>query len=1187
MYFSNMLIEYKRDKEYTFDVKEVNTEKRFSILSDGVSTHFYPRILNEKLITLKIKSVKDNRLSFYLKDEIFWSNKVGKDILTRIIEKKKIERENKPPFYLLICHYLEKGKELYQISVKAYNWQMLDEFQDNKVVVCVSKSHGSTFFIQKTEDLIHPIYIIGETYSFRFKGLSEETYFNNYGIEDVNYYIDYQCAKTQLEYKIHRRYGSHRLKKEEIVELKYYGLNKKGVPALKEIDFYFIDKEHIFKTKRELSIIFKDYLVNSILLEQLDKQYLDHDNKWVLSLSSYLSQTIKSKLVRSDFNDLKELIEAHLKLITFIKKTKFYLAFAVDSQLKTKKAIERSERMNQDINVIYNYIYEYGVEDILMNKEVDVSLQLSIFCDLIKYFSFTIISKSEVLYILDQLFVKNELTNYQYTTLFLTLSNYYIENGDRYDHNFYLDKSKRKNSLEKIVDDQDIQILKKVLLFYHTFDLEHNAIKTLYITSLNFYILFKGILESNQTYLKSAIELFFNNKIKLQRRERFSIDKILNNKIIYDKFKIGQIINISYENIVDNNFCFIAFKDGNYLLSNNKYKHYIISQIKSKQDLSFKIEQTLLNVNIVNPIVSLNNSMELKLDSVFKGIVKSKDSYNNYYVSLGFDDCSESGFIDAKLEPRYNKSLNMFSIDIGEYIDVYIHKFNDVDQPCLTLKDQLTSNCSTDMDVSYVDNRYDFNHLFRYLSELFISSKSLKDQEKYLVFIRYIGALIKTPRTFLLQILWEFYNIIDGLSKNLDITAELEALSNNNSLIRLKKNFPNLNNLEKIIEIISSRNLDLIDMVNNINNNTGIYQRIQRLILVQKLLTDESITVKNSINKNIIELIKEGTTSLFLGQSEEEESDMDSPNIDIYEDIIRKIEAGVIYEDNQYEFKETLRCPVLSKEQLKQIKYLESQISDKQDNIELYKQINEIQNINIKEKNHQNIVLLSTFKNICGMLNSNNGGYIVLGIRDEPVELIGLESDYKLNTNYDGLQLYFSDRFKDLFKDSTTYMPYVIPKRVFYKDKEFMIIQIEVISDFDNACFLHYEGKDKCYVRNHGNADEISGETLYNFKRNIKKITHKDPCSVYLMKDEDNNIKIGKSKDPNQRNKTLTAKSHSITLLYHKEFSSRFIAGKIEKALHRQYTNFQIGKSEWFKLGDVDYEDVRSFISDQDAIYNK
>jgi len=1203
-----MIVEYKKDKEYTFDVVEVNTKKGFSVLSDGSKTHYYPRIIKDESITLKIQSIDNDKLRFYFHDLNDWLEYVGKEIIARVIRKEKIEVVGKKTRYFLICSYLDS-----EIWVKSFNWQMLDEFKDSKLTVCVSKNKGRIFFNQKPEELIHPIYTLKDIYSFRFKGFSEETHIVNNHSEDLRYYIHLECVKTQLVYQLPRKYGFHRLGKDEVVEFKYYGVNKDGIPLLVQLDYYFIKKDHIFNTKKELSLISQDYFVNSILLEQYNSQYKDDDNKWVLTLSSYLSQTVKSKLERSDFNDLKELIEAHRKLITFIRKTKFFLAWKGDIQLKTKRAIERSERINQKIDIIYNYIDEYGVEDILINKKVEFDIQLNVFCDLIKYFSFSIISKPETVFILDQLIKAHELTNDQYTKLFLTFSNYYQEHGNRYDSNFYLDKSRRKSSLEKIVDNQDIQILKRVLLIYNIFDIKHVAIQKLYITTFNFYILFKGILESNQSYITSGLELFFNNKIRLKKRESFSVDKFLDKKEAYNKLKSDQVFKISYRNIVDHRFCYIAFDKGNYFLLNRRYNHFIINQIKTKQDLSLKVKQTLFNISIVDPIINLNNSMELKLDTFFKGIVKSRDSYNNYYVSLIFDDSSNTkkyDFIDGKLEVKYNKSLLMFNIDIGESIDVYIHKFNKNNQPCLRLKDPLTSNHSCEMDTAYPLVYYDFNQLFRYLSELFVSSTSLKDQEKYLVFIKYIGGLIRAPRMYLLQILWEFYNVIEGLSKDLDITSELKTLSNNDNFVKLKNSFPNITNLEKIVEIISLRNTDLVDMVKNLNNNTGIYQRIQKLILVQRLLSDESESVRNSLNKNILELIKEGTTSIFLAQNNQKENIIDTQEVDIDYEIMRKIEEGTLYEDNQCEFKATLKCPVHSKDELKKINYLESQLLKKEGNIDLLDELTKTQNINIKDKASHNKLLMSVFKNICGMLNTNNGGQIIIGVREnehEEIELKGLDSDYKLESNYDGLQLYFNNKFKEVFKDPTLYFPYVIPRKVIYKNMEFMIIEIERITDFDNACFLNFshnlvenshklEQRETCYIRNHGESSEISGEALHTFKRTIKKIKHiDDPCSVYLMQDEDDNIKIGKAKNPEKRRKELSqgrtkaAKSYKIKLLFHQEFPSRFIANKIEGALQRKYQKFNINKSEWFKFPDVTsyYEDAKGFISDQDIIYNK
>lgn len=79
-----------------------------------------------------------------------------------------------------------------------------------------------------------------------------------------------------------------------------------------------------------------------------------------------------------------------------------------------------------------------------------------------------------------------------------------------------------------------------------------------------------------------------------------------------------------------------------------------------------------------------------------------------------------------------------------------------------------------------------------------------------------------------------------------------------------------------------------------------------------------------------------------------------------------------------------------------------------------------------------------------------------------------------------------------------------------------------------------------------------------------------DPCYVYLMHDSKNGYhKIGISKTPKYREKTLQSEKPTIDLVCCKEFPSRKIAEAIESALHKVFEENRI-RGEWFELSDAD-----------------
>lgn len=77
-------------------------------------------------------------------------------------------------------------------------------------------------------------------------------------------------------------------------------------------------------------------------------------------------------------------------------------------------------------------------------------------------------------------------------------------------------------------------------------------------------------------------------------------------------------------------------------------------------------------------------------------------------------------------------------------------------------------------------------------------------------------------------------------------------------------------------------------------------------------------------------------------------------------------------------------------------------------------------------------------------------------------------------------------------------------------------------------------------------------------------------CSVYLMYDCNTHFyKIGISKSPNYREKTLQSERPVIELLSSKEYPSRRIAEAIESALHKVFAEKRV-RGEWFELNSAD-----------------
>ena len=79
-----------------------------------------------------------------------------------------------------------------------------------------------------------------------------------------------------------------------------------------------------------------------------------------------------------------------------------------------------------------------------------------------------------------------------------------------------------------------------------------------------------------------------------------------------------------------------------------------------------------------------------------------------------------------------------------------------------------------------------------------------------------------------------------------------------------------------------------------------------------------------------------------------------------------------------------------------------------------------------------------------------------------------------------------------------------------------------------------------------------------------------DPCFVYLMCDSKNGYhKIGISKTPEYRERTLQSEKPTIEMVCAKEYPSRKIAEAIESALHKVFAEKRV-RGEWFELNSAD-----------------
>ncbi|RYJ44267.1 GIY-YIG nuclease family protein [Flavobacterium beibuense] len=106
---------------------------------------------------------------------------------------------------------------------------------------------------------------------------------------------------------------------------------------------------------------------------------------------------------------------------------------------------------------------------------------------------------------------------------------------------------------------------------------------------------------------------------------------------------------------------------------------------------------------------------------------------------------------------------------------------------------------------------------------------------------------------------------------------------------------------------------------------------------------------------------------------------------------------------------------------------------------------------------------------------------------------------------------------------------------------------------------------------------EFSNYVFENKFRSGKDQTSKTAaCYVYLMQDcKNRRYKIGMSKNPDYREKTLRSEDPEITTLGSRRFMTRKLAADFEKNLHAKYLHQRV-RGEWFCLGQEEVDEILS-----------
>lgn len=167
---------------------------------------------------------------------------------------------------------------------------------------------------------------------------------------------------------------------------------------------------------------------------------------------------------------------------------------------------------------------------------------------------------------------------------------------------------------------------------------------------------------------------------------------------------------------------------------------------------------------------------------------------------------------------------------------------------------------------------------------------------------------------------------------------------------------------------------------------------------------------------------------------------------------------------------------------------------------------------------------------------------------------IYIESSDKTNkTTFKSCTLKKTKRFESFTMYATIY-DYILKKLGLYDSIPNMLDNVRIGQEITNCKEIN----------------DNMNQNISEIEENVQLCKNNEECYVYLMHDTLNNFyKIGISKTPQYRERTLQSEKPSIEILYAKKYPNRRLAYAIEQALHKVFSEKKI-RGEWFNLSEAD-----------------
>lgn len=487
-----------------------------------------------------------------------------------------------------------------------------------------------------------------------------------------------------------------------------------------------------------------------------------------------------------------------------------------------------------------------------------------------------------------------------------------------------------------------------------------------------------------------------------------------------------------------------------------------------------------------------------------------------------------------------------------------------------------------------------YDNVSQMLSECFIDDVIVMESKSPREELQNIYRALKSPKSYICSM----YNDIELLFSKIG-TETNQFLSNetNNLADMASKSVSYFEDIEGIVESIESikqlfeGEQSVLEL--DLSNTDKPFWRTKGLVanyLIAKKIYDKSYS------NQILEDIKISLLSFFMSQ----ELNLDKNNIEISTVTIEKglIETIIterLPESENLEFKETFVRPVHTYEQRNKIQILESRLKGDIKDAARKGIIEAIKNeskLPPNDKAKQKVVIHSTLKNVCAMLNKT-GGKIIIGIRDnkdKAPEAVGLQQDYEIFGGFDDLELYFHQMIRSYLIDFEFWSTFISTKKEVYEDKDFFVIEVSRVSHQEKrVCFLKSitdsSKEEKAYIKSGSSSVTLAPSKVQSFTR-PKISTADQPCYVYVIKNGRGNVKIGISLNPWKRKQTLSPENIDLEEPICFRFKNRVIAKDIEQTLHEKYSLYRIGNSEWFDFHIEQYDstikDLRNMLNSEE-----